>query len=71
MNEEMQAMRKNKTWELIPTSPRKKAIGCVWIYKVKYNVDGSVNRYKERLIAKGGKDDNSADRKPLHAWSRL
>ena len=46
MNEEMQALRKNETWDLVPTSPHKKAIGCRWIYKVKYNADGSVNRYK-------------------------
>ena len=46
MNEEMQALRKNETWDLVPTSSHKKAIGCRWIYKIKYNVDGSVNRYK-------------------------
>ena len=46
MNEEMQALCKNETWDLVPTSPHKKVIGCRWIYKVKYNADGSVNRYK-------------------------
>mgnify|MGYP000633242526 CR=1 FL=1 len=53
MNEEMHALCKNETWDLVPTSPLKNAIGCRWIYKVKYNVDGSVNRYKARLVAKG------------------
>ena len=46
MNEEMQALCKNETWDLFPTSPHKKAIGCRWIYKVKHNANGSVNRYK-------------------------
>ena len=46
MNEEMQALRKNETWDLVPNPPYKKAIGCRWIYKVKHNADGSVNRYK-------------------------
>ena len=46
MNKEIQALCKNETWDLVPTSPRKKAIGCRWIYEVKYHADGSVNRYK-------------------------
>ena len=46
MNEEMHALCKNEAWDLVPHSPHKKEIGCRWIYKVKYNVDGSVNHYK-------------------------
>ena len=46
MNEEMQVLCKNETWDLVPHSPHKKAIGYQWIYKVKYNADGSVNHYK-------------------------
>ena len=53
MNEEMQALSKNETWDLVPHSPHKKAISCRWIFKVKYDVDGFVNRYKARLVAKG------------------
>ena len=61
MNEEMQALSKNEKWDLVPHSPHKKAIGCRWIYKVKYNVDGSVNRYKARLVAKGYAQTHSVD----------
>ena len=50
MNEEMQALSKNETWDLVPHSPHRKEIGCRWIYKVKYNADGSVNHYKPRLV---------------------
>ena len=53
MNKEMHAQCKNGTWDLVPESPQKKANDCKWIYKVKYNANGSVNRYKARLIAKG------------------
>ena len=49
----MQALDKNNTWDLVPSSPYQKAIGCLWIYKVKHNVNGIVNRYKVRLVAKG------------------
>ena len=46
MNEEMHTLSKNEMWDLVPHSPHKKAISCRWIFKVKYNADGSVNRYK-------------------------
>ena len=46
MNEEMQALCKNETWDLVPDSPHNKVIGCIWIYKMKYNVEDYVNRYK-------------------------
>ena len=51
MNEEMEALCKNETWDLVPHTPHNKAIGCRWIYKVKHNADGSVTRLKARLVA--------------------
>ncbi len=43
----------NVTWELVALPKDKKTIGCKWVYKVKHNADGSVNRHKTRLVAKG------------------
>ena len=57
----------NDTWDLVPTSPHRKAIGCRWIYKVKYNADGSVNRYKARLVAKGYAQTHGLDYKETFA----
>ena len=61
MNEETHALCKNETWDLVPHSPRKKVIGCKWIYKVKYNADSSVNRYKARLVTKGYAQTHGVD----------
>ncbi|RVW57587.1 Retrovirus-related Pol polyprotein from transposon RE1 [Vitis vinifera] len=52
MNEEMKSLQKNETWELIECPPGKKSIGCRWIYTVKYKADGSIERFKARLVAK-------------------
>ncbi|CAL8988819.1 unnamed protein product [Prunus brigantina] len=53
MNEEMRALQKNVTWELVPLPHGKKTVGRRWIYTVKLKADGSVERYKARLVAKG------------------
>ena len=45
INEEMQALCKNETWDFVLTSPHKKAIGCRWIQKVKYNANYMAYHY--------------------------
>ena len=51
--EEMKAHRLNGTWQVVKLPPGKCAIGFRWFLKVKFNADGSLNRYKARLVAKG------------------
>ena len=46
------ALSKNYTWDLVTFSPRKSVVGCKWIYKIKIHSDGSIERYKTRLVAK-------------------
>ena len=43
MEEEMHALVDNETWDLVDAPKGVKPIGCRWVYKVKYNSDGSVN----------------------------
>jgi len=52
MKEELTALEKNNTWSIVSVLNGKKPVGCKWIYKIKYNSDGTVERYKARLVAK-------------------
>ena len=53
MDEEMASLMANKTWELSALPPGSKAIPCKWVYKIKRDSKGNVERYKARLVAKG------------------
>ncbi|CAL9003280.1 unnamed protein product [Prunus brigantina] len=53
MVEEMEALQKNCTWELVDLPKGKRPVGCKWVFTVKHKADGSVERYKARLVAKG------------------
>lgn len=52
MNDEMSALIKNQTWDLVPKLKEVKAITCKWVYKIKRKADSSVDRYKARLVAR-------------------
>jgi histone deacetylase 1/2 len=53
MDAEHDALQRNKTWHLVPKPRDKNVIGCKWVYKVKRKSDGSIDRYKAQLVAKG------------------
>lgn len=52
MDKKIAALEQNNTWSLTPLPYGKILIGCKWVYKIKYNSDGSIERYKARLVAK-------------------
>ena len=53
MDKEISALELNHNWDVIPLPPSKAPIGYKWVYRIKYNPDGSVERYKTRLVPKG------------------
>ncbi|CEG39832.1 reverse partial [Plasmopara halstedii] len=50
---EMGSLRKNDTRELVPPPRGRKAIGNKWVFRIKKNQDGVIERYKARMVAKG------------------
>jgi hypothetical protein len=51
--EEYSSLMKNQTWDLVSLSKGQKLVHCKWIYKTKYATDGSVDKHKAHLVAKG------------------
>lgn len=44
---------KNKTWKLVPYTPEMHVEGHKWVYKIKLNPDGSLQKLMARFTAKG------------------
>jgi hypothetical protein len=53
MSEEFNALLKNGTWTLVPPTSFMNIMGSKWVYRIKRKADGSVDRYKARLVAEG------------------
>ena len=53
MDQEIKMIEKNDMWELTDKPEDKDIIRLKWVYKIKYNEDGSIQKYKARLVAKG------------------
>lgn len=61
MMEEMDSHATNKTWSLVPLPIGRKEIDCKWVYKIKRGSDGSIERYKARLCARGFLQEKGID----------
>jgi hypothetical protein len=61
MDSEIQALHKNKTWHLVSPPGKVNVIDSKWVYKIKKKSDGSIDRYKTCLVAKGFKQRYEID----------
>ena len=52
-NQEYESLVSNETWKLVELLAGCIPVGCKWVFKVKYNSEGTVERFKARLVAKG------------------
>ena len=53
MKSELNSMYSNQVWDLVNAPNGIKTVGCKWVYKRKRGIDGNVETFKVRLVAKG------------------
>lgn len=52
IREKINALKKNRTWEISNLPQGKFPIGCKWIFNIKNNPNGIIDHYKARLVPK-------------------
>ncbi|CAI7924023.1 unnamed protein product, partial [Closterium sp. NIES-54] len=67
MESELKSNEENDTWELVELPKGRKAITSKWLFKIKSDADGKIERYKSRLVAKGYQQKEKVDYKELFA----
>jgi len=50
---EYESILRNQTWEIVDLPQGRKAIGSKWVFKLKLDSEGNIDRYKARIVAKG------------------
>ncbi|CAN1142265.1 Retrovirus-related Pol polyprotein from transposon RE2 [Linum perenne] len=61
MKSEYDALVRNETWLLVPRPTNVNVVGCKWIYRIKRHSDGTIQRYKARLVAQGYSQEEGVD----------
>ncbi|CAI7845099.1 unnamed protein product [Closterium sp. NIES-54] len=67
MDSELKSIEENGTWELVELQEGRKAITSKWLFKIKSDANGNIERYKSRLVAKGYQQKEKVDYKELFA----
>ena len=67
MESEYLSLMQNDTWELVPLPEGQNIVGSKWVLKVKRNADGTVDRFKARLVAQGYTQTQGVDYNEVYA----
>ena len=67
MVEELNTLRKLRTWNIVELPEYRRAIGCKWVFKIKRDALGNIIRYKARLVALGYRQKEGLDYKETFA----
>lgn len=61
MQEELTAIKRNQTCDLVDLPEGKKSVGIKWVFKTKYKADGTLQKHKDRLVVKGYSQTHGVD----------
>ena len=61
MVEESKSIMNNDVWDILPKLKNKSVVSLKWIYKIKHDVDGSIEKYKARFVARGFSQEEGID----------
>jgi hypothetical protein len=53
MIEEYQSIMKNEVWEIVPRPKNKDVVSSRWLFKIKHDANGSIEKYKSRFVTRG------------------
>ena len=53
VDEELVLMAKYHIWDVVEEPPDKNIVGCHWVFRIKHNANGKVQKYKAHLVAQG------------------
>ena len=53
INAKLKSLEGARTWNLVECPNGMNVVGCKWVFKIKHNANGEIEKYKARLVAKG------------------